>query len=127
MEKQKNKLAEKFHTITKKVKDKEEKEEKNRIYQKKEEINKKIKSILDPRIKNILEKIEKTAQDGKSYIQISALESDDIEIHLLNAIQNWANEQGFGTKTSYNEIYESPRSSDDLPSDTRYFLTINWE
>ena len=58
---------------------------------------------------------------------MSALWSDTVEIRIQSKIQEWARKQGFRIDTSYSEIYESPRGSDDLPCDTRGFLTIEWE
>ncbi len=127
MTKKKEKLSAEVHAIATKVKQKEEKKKLEKLHKKEIEIKKKVQSLRKQRINNISERIKKTAENGDSYIQISALWSDSIEMRLLRIIQEWAEEQGFKLNSSYNEIYESPRSSDDLPSDTRSFLTINWE
>jgi hypothetical protein len=123
----KGKLAGEVHAITAKIKQ-EEKEKKEKKLSKKElEINERVKSLRKWKIENISEQIKQAAEKGNSYTQVSALWSNAVEIRLLHIIQEWAKEQGFDIDTSYNEIYESPRSSDDLPSDTRSFLTISWE
>lgn len=127
MKKRKGKLAEEAHSITTKVKKAEAKKKQIKISKKEMELKKRVKSLRSSRIKEISERIKKAAEKGDSYVQISALWSDTVEMRLFHIIQEWAFGQGFERDTSYNEIYESPRSSDDLPSDTRSFLTISWE
>lgn len=124
---QKSKLAGEMAKITNKVKktEREIKDQKNR--KKESAVIKRVESLRDQRIENISKKIKKSAENGISSVQVSALWSDPVEIRLLRSIQEWAFEQGFECDTSYSEIYENPRSSDDLPSDTRSFLTISWE
>jgi len=124
---QKGKLAGEMTTITTKVKKAKAKKKKEKLSKKELEINKRVKSLRKQRIEELEERIKKTAKAGDSYVQISALWSDAVEMKLLHIVQEWAFGQGFKHESSYNEIYESPRSSDDLPSDTRSFLTISWE
>ena len=123
----KNKLAEEDHTITTKIKKNQEEGKRIEAEKKEKKINKIVQSRREQRIKDISEQIKKTAENGDSYIRISALWSDSVEMRLYHIIQKWANEQGFELDSSYNEIYEPPHCSDDLPSDTRSFLTISWE
>ena len=124
---QKGKLSAEAYAITAKVKKAKAKKKKEKLNKKELEINKKVESLREQRIKEISEQIKKNAKNGYSHIQISALWSDIIEMKLFHIVQEWAYGQGFERDTSYSEIYESPRSSDDLPSDTRAFLTISWE
>ena len=125
--KRKGKLAEEAHAITTKVKKAEARKKKQKLSKKEAEIEKRIRSLRKRRIEDMSERIKKAAEDGGSHVQISALWSDTVEIRLLRAVQEWARKKGFDIDTSYSEIYESPRGSDDLPSDTRGFLTISWE
>ena len=125
--KRKGKLAGEVHAITTKVKKAKARKKKAKLSKKEEETKKRVQSLRKRRIEDISERIKKAAENGDSYVQISALWSDDIEYRLYSIIREWARKQGFNLDTSYHEIYESPRGSDDLPSDTRSFLTISWE
>lgn len=125
--KRKGKLSEEAHAITTKVKKAKARKKKTKLSKKEIEIKKRVQSLRSEKIKDISERIKKAAENGDSHVQISALWSDDIEHRLYHIILEWAREQGFDIDTSYSEIYESPRSSDDLPADTRSFLTISWE
>jgi len=125
--KRKGKLAEEAHATTTKVKKAEAKKKKEKLSKKELEINKRVKSLRDQRIEDISKQIKMKAKNGDSHIQISALWSDDLAMRLFHIIREWSKEQGFELDQSYSEIYESPRGSDDLPSDTRSFLVISWE
>ena len=125
--KRKGKLSEEVHATTIKIKKAKARKEKTKLSKKEIEIKKRIQSLRSGRIKDISERIKKAAKNGDSYVQISALWSDAVEMRLFHIMQEWATGQGFKLDSSYHEIYESHRGSDDLPSDTRSFLTISWE
>ncbi len=124
---QKGKLAAKMSKISDGVKKTEEKKKKEKLSKEELAVRKRVEELREQRIKNISEQIKKAAEKGDSYVHISALESDSVETTLLSIIREWAREQGFKLTRSYNNIYEPPHGSDDLPSDTRAFLTISWE
>lgn len=123
---QKRKLAEEVHAVITKIQKEEEQKKKKELNKKEMKIKKRIRSLRRQRIEDISKRIKKAAEEGDSYIHISALWSDTVEIRLQGIIQKWAKQQGFEIETSYNDIYEPPHCSDDLPSDTRGFLTISW-
>jgi predicted peroxiredoxin len=124
---QKGKLAAKMSKISDGVKKTEEKKKKEKLSKEELAVKKRVEELREQKIKNVSDYIKEAAERGISHYCISALWSDAVEMKLLHIVQEWAFGQGFKHESSYNEIYESPRSSDDLPSDTRAFLTISWE
>lgn len=120
------KLAEKMTSIKKNA-NKKKKAKATREHNEKEKRTKqRVSELKQRRIDETKERIKEAAQDGKSFINVSALESDAVEFRLLNAITAWADEEGFKLRTSYTGIYTPPHCSDDDPSDYRHFLTIGW-
>lgn len=124
---QKGKLAAKMSKISDGVKKVEEKKKKEKLSKEELAVNKRVEELREQKIKNVSEYVKEAAEKGISHYCISALESDAVEMTLLSIIREWAREQGFELEQSYNNIYEPPHGSDDLPSDTRDFLTISWE
>ena len=125
--KQKDNLFAKAHSITKKIKQEEEKKKLEKLNKKAIEIKERVQSLREQKINDMSERIKKAAENGDSSIHISALESDTVEMRLLSIVREWARKEGFKLDSSYNNIYEPPHGSDDLLSDTRSFLTISWE
>jgi predicted peroxiredoxin len=123
----KGKLAGEVHAITSKIKKAEEKKKKEKLSKEELATKKRVEELREQKIKNVSDYIKEAAEKGISHYCISALWSDDVEMSLLHIVREWAREQGFELDESYNDIYESPRGSDDLPSDTRAFLTMSWE
>jgi predicted transcriptional regulator len=124
---QKGKLAAKMSKISDGVKKTEEKEKKEKLSKEELAVKKRVEELREQKIKNVEDYIKEAAEKGVSHYCISALWSDAVEMSLLHIVREWAREQGFELHESYNDIYEPPHGSDDLPSDTRAFLTISWE